>query len=364
MSLHSSSTIHKNLSSHFKVGYELRSRQRDLSSPIVLQLGIRTAKKLHDNDTFLPRIKFNYDFFHKLPLQFDYIQDNPINNSKLELLVGISHQALSLKAMISRKISDFAHFSIGLRHLSWEGISWVFQYQQGDVCLDIPIRLFSPYSNNIYSILYAVRCAYIGILCKTIQSVIGELLDESNRNVSGLKDFMFSQQNELLNEVSKKKKNIAEQQQLLMKRKAESNRRVEEEKDGGLIVENAIYGIDGGESFDVTVVLQFWVSDSRLFLPGNCYSYCSMLGFYDVPSTYRNQENDTLDQASIFSRWKMILLLVDKLKAPDGTDFDRAHPNPYLDVRYRFNEKCYYTRIIGDETLSLPSPRSIEVENL
>ena len=72
--------------------------------------------------------------------------------------------------------------------------------------------------------------------------------------------------------------------------------RKEQEKKNGLVIVRAMYAtqassssnsnpgtstnMNNGTSLDVTIQLQFWVSDSKLILTSNSKSH--MLGFYDV----------------------------------------------------------------------------------
>ena len=62
----------------------------------------------------------------------------------------------------------------------------------------------------------------------------------------------------------------------LMTRQAKRRKREEQEKDG-LLIQKALYQAVGGDTWEVTIPLQFWVSHSSLNLPP--VSKSEFLGF-------------------------------------------------------------------------------------
>lgn len=354
------SKLRKKFSSHFHIGYDFLSRDGELFyNPKVLQLGFKTHSHLQEMNHYLPQLSCYMDVFHKLPFQLDYIQSNLEQCSAFRVGFAFSRQCFQIQTFVTRIISDFHKFSIGIGHASFEGLSWILKWQMGDICLDIPILLSNPSTSFRESLFYSLRCAYFGILSQTIHTVIGEVLFTHNREDSNTSRYLHREQ-QLLEE-SKKNRIEAERQQTVMRKKAASNRR-SEETNGGLLIEHAIYAIENGDSIDVTVPLQFWVSDSRLVLHGNTHTYGTMLGFYDIRSTYRGMVSSEMtldtDRTKKMSFIQAIKLLWETLINSSDCDSNVSSVTPYIQVRYRYNDKLYEVRVEDDQTLVLPNPRA------
>jgi hypothetical protein len=354
------SKLRKKLLSHFHIGYDFLSRDGELFyNPRVLQLGLKTHSYLHEINHQLPQLSCYIDAFHKLPFQLDYIESNPEQSSAFQVSCAFSRQHFQIQAFVTRFISEFHKFSIGIGHASFEGLSWILKWQMGDICLDIPILLSNPSTSFRESMFYSLRCAYFGILSQTIHNVIGEALFTHNKEDSNTLRYLHREQ-QLLDE-SKKNRIEAERQQMVMKKKAESIRR-SEETNGGLLIEHAIYAIENGDSIDVTVALQFWVYDSQLVLHGNNHTFGNMLGFYDIRSTFRgmmsSEMNLDTDRTKKMSFIQTIKLLWETMMNSSDCDSDVSSITPYIHVRYRYNDKLYEVRVEDDHTLVIPNPQA------
>jgi len=97
-----------------------------------------------------------------------------------------------------------------------------------------------------------------------------------------------------------KQKEEAARQIMLLTKSALVNRKLEDVK-GGLVIEQAYYYYYSLSTVthDVTVPLQFWVSDSTLKLPSGSKS--TMLGFYDIRRPQRAKKENIDSPKSIIS---------------------------------------------------------------
>lgn len=361
VTLLTTSTLRKKLISHFHMGYNFLSRNGELFyNPIVFQIGLKTNSFLQELNQRIPQLSCSMDAFHKLPFQVDYIQPNQAKRASFQVGLAFNQRQFQIQSFLTRFISEFHQFSIGIGHASWEGMSWILKWQMGDMCLDVPIRISVPGSTLRESVFYAFRCAYFGILSQIIHSVIGEALLLNDGEASDTLFYLHREQN-LLEEESKKYRIEAERQQMVMRKKAESNRRTEEIK-GGLVIENAFYAVECGDTLEVTVALQFWVSDSRLVLQGNDHTYGTMLGFYDIRSTYKDTTCVEIDHAtdnnSNVSFLESMKLLWRALKNWNDDDFNTSSVTPFLHVKYRYNNETYEFRVNDNQTLILPNPQA------
>jgi hypothetical protein len=142
-----------------------------------------------------------------------------------------------------------------------------------------------------------------------------------------------------------------------MSKSAEAKMRKEELKDNGLVILMAKYEVNGGDSIDVTIALQFWVMNSSLHLPS--MSKSNMLGFYDV-----RRETAVKMESGFWQAWREVLVerfvrrntgIVQTQKQEDTTS------TPTLTVRYRHDGSVYEITILDDEELSLPSRNAMKL---
>jgi len=106
---------------------------------------------------------------------------------------------------------------------------------------------------------------------------------------------------------------------------------------------------------DATTQLQFWVSDSKLYLAS--VSKSNMLGFYDLTMDRHKKKTQTTD-ASVFARCQDFLW-----GAWMSHNFDDGCDDVFLSVRYKFDGKLYEIIVRDDEELFLPYQYAREVAN-
>jgi len=281
-------------------------------------------------------------------------------------------QPWEMKTLITRQLSKFASFSVGLGHSTWSGLSWIIRLSRGDIYMNLPIRITGPLPVKMSwgeILTHYAAIAYMTFLTGIIDCVIDDLMSSSSSTkINNLMDQEQLQKQETMLRIAKEKKD-AEAQLSLMKRNAGKSRRLEDAKNG-LIIEYAWYGYastPGRSQMDATHQLQFWVIDSKLELSGSSKS--NMLGFYDIKLSSQLLEEETIDSdkvggsktVSLSNMWKKIFGL-----HTDNTTFKKSEDttSPVLFVKYKFNGKVFQIVFEDEEAVSLPNPRAIEVPNL
>jgi hypothetical protein len=247
---------------------------------------------------------------------------------------------LQLGVVVTQTLESAAQIGIGVWHASSRGLTWILTWTHGDLTLRIPViissvqePLWSPFMFVYMSLLSkALEDALVGVL-----GVDGEV-DEKKRKLD--------QQQFLLGR--KKVREDAEQQQRLMKRQAGKQMSREEERaGGGLIIRQATYWVKDGETLDVTIPLQFWVTESSLSLPES--SKDTLLGFCDIKPDVSNEKEDNGS-----SWWARFWTL------PNGTGGSPTSM-PKLTIKYDFEGQSYEITVQGREGLTLPSSRAVLV---
>ncbi|KAL3938935.1 MAG: hypothetical protein SGBAC_006256 [Bacillariaceae sp.] len=151
-----------------------------------------------------------------------------------------------------------------------------------------------------------------------------------------------------------KTRDDAEMQIELMVRQAKRRKRDEGEKDG-LVIQSAMYEAKEGDSWDVTVPLQFWVSKSSLFLPKTSKS--QLLGFYNVAAKKVRQKSP---EAIVPLSWWQNSWNDLWDSTEEGGDL-KSLDEPLvttLRVRYDFMGASYTITVQDEEELILPNPRA------
>jgi hypothetical protein len=249
-------------------------------------------------------------------------------------------KSLQLGLVVTQTLESAAQIGVQVWHASSRGLTWILTWTHGDLTLRIPViissvhePLWSPFMFVYLSVLSkALEDALIGIL-----GLDGQV-DERKRKLE--------QQQFLLNR--KKVREDAEQQQRLMKRQAGKQMTQEKERAGeGLIIRQATYWVKDGESLDVTIPLQFWVTESSLTLPES--SKESLLGFCDIRPDISDEKEDTAR-----SWWARFWTL------PKGTGGAPTNM-PRLTIKYDFEGQSYEITVQGREGLTLPSSRAVFV---
>ena len=189
----------------------------------------------------------------------------------------------------------------------------------------------------------------MAFLSSVIDGVVGDIIGSSKAGISahdGAAGDTKSNNISLLR--LKKAKADAERQVALMKGPARSKRKREEERNG-LVIDKAIYYVEGGARLDVTAQIQFWVSDSSLYLPSTPKS--NLLGFYDVSSAGQSKSKPKTEPIALTS-WKQVW---------QGFWFDAKAPVPILYIRYTHEGKTFELSVKDEEELVLPSPSGVRV---
>eukprot|EP00980_Cylindrotheca_fusiformis_P027345 scaffold20053_cov117-Cylindrotheca_fusiformis.AAC.2 len=246
--------------------------------------------------------------------------------------------------------SEVASVGMGARIYSIRGLEWVLSWNRGDASINIPILI----SRGIHS---------AGLIQTVFFSIISYFIQEGIAEIWGWKAVQEGQNPEaksLANiENAAKGREDAELQQGLMSRQANRRRREEIEKDG-LVIQQATYQIKGGDAWNVTIPLQFWVSKSSLTLPAT--SKRQLLGFYDVAAGLKEDDNSNLSSSS--SMWHEIWHDLWNVSAEsDSTAAATNTPMITLEVEYSFMGQSYSITISDKEELQLPNPRANRLLN-
>jgi hypothetical protein len=237
------------------------------------------------------------------------------------------HIGLSLIQALASKVTSLG---IGVR-LSKKKLEWVFSWNRGDVTVRIPIIL-TQQTDVWITCLHAI---FLSMVSTAIQDAIADLY-----NLNASKEEHEKLRKEHYRMKRDKARKDAEQQKKLMLLQAQSRAKAEQAK-RGLVIRQATYQVTGGDSWDVTAQLQFWIENSRLELP-SC-SKQNLLGFYNVATGSMNDE----DEGTWWPKfWKQ-----SKSQTKSQT--------PTLTVQYYFSNRLYEITILDNEPLILPSSKAI-----
>lgn len=276
---------------------------------------------------------------------------------------GLWHVGGSLVQSLN---SQVATMEIGLRIFSFRGLEWIFSWNRGDASIRIPLVL----SRSLDTASTLPQMLYFSMLSFFFQEAIAEIWgwkkpesssEDEDKELKAVADYHLE---------AKKAKADAELQRQLMSRQAKRKTREEKEK-GGLVIHEAMYEKDGGERWDATVQLQFWVSaQSSLALPPK--SKKELLGFYDldtsVPESHTSSHNTP---GNATSWWRTVWndLWVDNnsdtqdeprsFNKNDGKSKGKGAPAT-LTVVYSFKGEEYTISVTDQEALQLPNPMAVK----
>jgi len=177
----------------------------------------------------------------------------------------------------------------------------MLQYSRagGGITVRIPITLLAPTASIHSHIYFSLQTMYVTLLTTIVHDVLTDILFSTKLPNNTLllttstDDFPIMTMHE-------KQKEEAARQIMLLTKSALVNRKLEDVK-GGLVIEQAYYYYYSLSTVthDVTVPLQFWVSDSTLKLPSGSKS--TMLGFYDIRRPQRAKKENIDSPKSIIS---------------------------------------------------------------
>ena len=250
-------------------------------------------------------------------------------------------RGLAFDGMLRRSLSNFAAFGVGVRAVAGKGVAWLFQLERGEFVMKIPVAICPRLDAGS-----SIALLYISFLSGVVDGIIGDFTRSSSMSSD---DTVEGNKSNNINMLRKTKaKEDAERQKSLMERQANSKRRREQERNG-LVIDRAIYYVEGGggDRLDVTTQIQFWVTDSSLYLPSAPKS--NLLGFYDVSS---NKSNSSDTKSAKLASWKQI---------KEGFWSETKSPDPILYIRYTHEGQQFEVSIRDEEELVLPSSSGLRV---
>ena len=298
---------------------------------------------------------------------------------------------LSWNVKLTRTLSEYSKLHLGIGSGCGRSLSWSIQLSRGDVSCRIPITLSTDAANMLS---YSMKAMYVSFVTMVVHHAIGDFMKEREE-----KRYMLSHEAyyDLSSSLQQQKAKADAQRQILLLSKASNASRKTEESKNGLVIEKAIYGIIPEDEtnieeqrvmqqrIDVTIPLQFWVTDSTLKLPSGSKSH--MLGFYDVLAadavaeisskkeksfaTGSDEENEKTNFVRLFLDWiqvKLNTIAIVPKKGQQSTsdrgfdgDEDRLplrrmseSRNVRLFVRYKFGGTVNDITISDEEPLFLP----------
>jgi len=172
-----------------------------------------------------------------------------------------------VKAIFSRAITSYTDLSMGIKHASHSGLTWLFQVERGGFTFRLPILISSVTSSTYYEKTTLLSC--ITMIC---DQAIGQIWKEIGGQVLQVEKDEFDYK-------SQKTKHDAEQQLYFMKPIANLNTEREHQRNG-LVIYQACYFIEQGPRIDAKIQLQFWVRNGVLQLPSGSKS--QLMGFYTL----------------------------------------------------------------------------------
>jgi hypothetical protein len=249
--------------------------------------------------------------------------------------------------------SQIATVDMGLRFYSLRGLEWVLSWNRGDASVRIPILISRGMkSTNVIQALYFSMVSFI------IEEGLAEMWGWTS--LQGDDAAVTNSTTNALETVAKTRQD-AELQRELMARQAKRRVREETEKDG-LVIHEAVYEAKGGDKWDCTIPLQFWVSKSSLSLPAASKS--QLLGFYNVAGTIKkNEKNDEDEKKQTSTSWYIGAWndLWDLTDDMSGKTKSSRGPVITLTVKYNFMGQIYSITIRDKEELQLPNPNAIRL---
>jgi hypothetical protein len=220
--------------------------------------------------------------------------------------------------------------------------TWVLSLTtRGDFTLTIPLVVAAGIGiDPFYHPLHALYLGAIGWLVQEFTvSLTSQMTNASNAAASKKSKALHHYDRER----RKHLRQDAENQQVLMKFQAH-RRKTSEQLVNGLVVNVAVY-YTAKEQLDVTVPLQFWVSDSSLNMPATSKS--QLLGFYDMSTEKKHHDGTHKGDWWISGFWRK--------ETPVSKP---ARSVPKLSVEYTYAGASYQLTIDDHEELVLPSDRA------
>jgi DnaJ family protein C protein 11 len=241
------------------------------------------------------------------------------------------------KAILSRTLTSYAQWSMGIKHATSSGLTWLIQMERGDFTFRLPISI-----SSIMSPGYMYKTMYLSLLSLLVDEAIGDIIHDSYQDLltsdEGDQNLNYSADLD-----SQKTKADAEQQAKLMKSVAMQNME-REESARGLVIYQAQYFVNSGPCVDVTVQLQFFVRNSSLQLPAGSKS--RLLGIYNITPT----------SPSSVSWWRRSWW---STNTTSTTMSDATVPQ--LRLRFAYGDGTYEQTIRDFDPLTLPNEKAIRL---
>jgi hypothetical protein len=243
--------------------------------------------------------------------------------------------------------SQIASVGLGLRLVSTRGLEWVLSWNRGDASIRIPIVVSQGLSN-----VHLGQVLYFSVISFLVQEGLAEMW---GWNVEPTSESSTKSLAAAFN--TAKAREDAELQRDLMARQAKRKTREEADKDG-LYIHQATYHVDGGDDWDATIPLQFWVTQSSLSLPP--MSKSQLLGFYNISAEMKQKKDKQNRDTTIgSSRWEETWRdLLDIGQADSRKSVPSKGATPTLTVRYDFKEVSYQITVMDHEELKIPNPQA------
>jgi len=306
---------------------------------VMLSLATKTAHRIE--------LGMGWSRLLKQPLLSIAIHPVGSNNNSRQLSLsaqvrGLAAASWQLGLVWTQTLQSAAIIGVGVQHASSRGITWILTWTHGDLTVRVPVIVSSVAEPVWNPVLYL----YMAFLSQAVQETVAHVLGLGSDGDAEQEKIKLQEQQDRLNR--QKTREDAEQQQNLMKRQATSRIAQEKEK-GGLVVHRAVYWVNGGETLDVTIPLQFWVSESSLMLPES--SKGELLGFCKVS---REESKDKEEEGTGGGWWAGFWTVPKGKEASPGN-------TPKLTVKYNFGGQSYEITVQDYASLSLPSSRAFVV---
>lgn len=206
--------------------------------------------------------------------------------------------------------------------------------------MTIKVPVFILKSGDPSQFLFSLYLVFLSFL---VQEAIDDLWELTSRPRDSKYVNERNTHLRLEHSVAKAKLN-AEKQVMLMKKQAALRRKVEIEK-RGLVINRAIYYVVGGDTWDVTIQLQFLTTKSSLDLPALPKE--NLLGFYDVGANISDN-----NEKKPRKRWSFFDFFFSEKES------ESKSITPLLAVQYDYAGVSYEIIILNTEPLSLPSEKA------
>ena len=256
------------------------------TTPLTFSLGM-ASKTVHPW-----RINVGWNQLHSFTWQW-HASPKISDYQTLRVAIGqIRHGIWTLSGSFIQKIREKMTFGVAVSHNGSQGTMWILQWTNGDFSLNVPISFLD------FQDMWA-SFALVG-LTKLVQDAVAMTLRL---------DKVATESLVLERKQAQEKRTSARQeatnQQELMRRQARTRSNSEKESNG-LIIQSATCFLAESTnptvSLDVTIPLQFWVSDGMLELPVG--SKKNLLGFFDIAANHDKAKKADLETESIFStKW-------------------------------------------------------------